>query len=649
MGKKLKKILSLFTIIGLILQLSLLSGLLIPTPVQAVTSVSGGGSIAIINGTGNYFLLSDLVLTSGASADFNSLTGITINFSGNIPGIELNFKTDGVSAISSGDVTIDLPTITPTSITIPVLTDSTSGDTVTVSGIQVKIATGTGEGIETLVVTTAGGQVVGENIQVDAISPAVPTGLVATPGDQKVDLVWQANTEPDLGGYKVKYGLTPDDYPNIIDVPAPANSKTISNLSNSILYYFVLSSYDLAGNESANSSFVTAMPVDTIAPITTLTTSPSLPNGENNWFKTLPTITLTPNEPGQTYYQWDSTSGIWILYSQPFVAPEGDRTLYYYSIDQASPPNQEEIRFQGIKVDINSPIGSVTINDGEEATKDPQVSLSISAYDLGASGIFEMMISQDESFDNDLWEDFTSSKLLDLGRKEGERKVYLKFKDKAGNQSEVTFDSIILDWTAPPVPTGFTLTPGDGKVTLSWDPMPQATEYVVRYRKEGGEGYSSILVVETGIEITRLDNNFSYEFGVASLDELGNQSEFAVDFATPGVFLPSPPEVSLAVAPTPAPIPLAPPAIGGREEEVVPAPIEEKKEEVKPEISPSPTPEEGKIKAGEEVPVTRNWTRLILSLAILVIAAGAGFGGYYGYQWWLKSRKPPLPPTEGRW
>src|SRR6185369_12575523 len=46
-----------------------------------------------------------------------------------------------------------------------------------------------------------------------------------------------------------------------------------------------------------------------LPPITTLTTNPASPNGANGWFITTPTVALTSNKPGTTFYRWDGLGG----------------------------------------------------------------------------------------------------------------------------------------------------------------------------------------------------------------------------------------------------------------------------------------------------------------------------------------------------
>ena len=86
--------------------------------------------------------------------------------------------------------------------------------------------------------------------------PAVqPT---ASPSTGSVTLQWNANTEPDLGGYKVYRATSSGSYgAAIATLPASATSYVASGLQTGVTYFFVISAFDTAGNESTRSAEVT--------------------------------------------------------------------------------------------------------------------------------------------------------------------------------------------------------------------------------------------------------------------------------------------------------------------------------------------------------------------------------------------------------
>lgn len=74
-------------------------------------------------------------------------------------------------------------------------------------------------------------------------------------------LSWNANTESDIAGYRIYYGTSvradgcpPGGYSNTIDVAKTATPNkpayTFKNLVNGTTYYFSITSYDQANNES---------------------------------------------------------------------------------------------------------------------------------------------------------------------------------------------------------------------------------------------------------------------------------------------------------------------------------------------------------------------------------------------------------------
>lgn len=89
-----------------------------------------------------------------------------------------------------------------------------------------------------------------------------------------VTLAWDANAESDLEGYGVYFqrvdsGLSYDLYGYVgVDELSDANSPTftVTGLQQGATYYFAVTAYDAAGNESAYSAPVCAQVGDVVTP-----------------------------------------------------------------------------------------------------------------------------------------------------------------------------------------------------------------------------------------------------------------------------------------------------------------------------------------------------------------------------------------------
>lgn len=70
---------------------------------------------------------------------------------------------------------------------------------------------------------------------------------------------WNPVAAPDLAGYRVYFGTTPGIYAQARGQGVDAGvgtSLTVGKLQSGVTYYFAVTSYDVAGNESAYSSEV---------------------------------------------------------------------------------------------------------------------------------------------------------------------------------------------------------------------------------------------------------------------------------------------------------------------------------------------------------------------------------------------------------
>src|SRR5881296_1937266 len=86
----------------------------------------------------------------------------------------------------------------------------------------------------------------------------------------QVTLAWDANTDPDLAGYKLYYGLSSGSYQSSVDV-GNVTSYTLSGLLDGRIYYFAATAYNLSVAESGFSNEVSKAIADVTSPIVSIT------------------------------------------------------------------------------------------------------------------------------------------------------------------------------------------------------------------------------------------------------------------------------------------------------------------------------------------------------------------------------------------
>jgi hypothetical protein len=95
----------------------------------------------------------------------------------------------------------------------------------------------------------------------DTTPPAPPTGLGATAGNASVALAWNANTEPDLAGYRVYRSTSSGGgYSDIGGGLISGTSFDDTGLTNGTTYYYVVRAQDTSGNVSGDSNEANATP-----------------------------------------------------------------------------------------------------------------------------------------------------------------------------------------------------------------------------------------------------------------------------------------------------------------------------------------------------------------------------------------------------
>ena len=93
--------------------------------------------------------------------------------------------------------------------------------------------------------------------------------LAAPASAAEINLIWDANAESDLAGYRVYLGAKAGGpYTRIAEVPSEVEPKFTYSVpgENEKTYFFVVTAYDVSGNESGYSNEVSVF-VDESAPL----------------------------------------------------------------------------------------------------------------------------------------------------------------------------------------------------------------------------------------------------------------------------------------------------------------------------------------------------------------------------------------------
>jgi hypothetical protein len=91
---------------------------------------------------------------------------------------------------------------------------------------------------------------------VDTFAPAAPKGLNAVASDGAINLIWEANVEPDIAGYYVLRGQPGAHLERITPMPVPEASFQDSHLPSGARFVYAVVAVDKAGNVSGQSNRV---------------------------------------------------------------------------------------------------------------------------------------------------------------------------------------------------------------------------------------------------------------------------------------------------------------------------------------------------------------------------------------------------------
>ena len=379
----------------------------------------------------------------------------------------------------------------------------------------------------------------------DLTPPAAPAALEATAGDGQVTLDWADNSEGDLASYSVKRATATGGPYTTIATGVIVSAHTDTGVTNGTTYYYVVSAVDDSGNESANSSEVSATPTDSVAPAA-------------------PTGLVATSGDGQVSLDWDDNAeGDLDGYSVKRATSSGgpystiatgvsvsaytdttvtNDTTYFYVVSVVDTSTNESANSSEVSATPADPTppaaptglvatagdGQVSLDWDDNAEGDldgysvKRATSSGGPYSTIATGV-SVSAYTDTTVTNDTTYFYVVS-AVDTSANE------------SADSSEVS--ATPTDTTPPAAPTGLVATAGDGQVSLDWDDNAEADldGYNMKRATSSGGPYSTIA---TGVSVsaytdTTVTNDTTYFYVVSAVDSSANESaESSEGSATP--------------------------------------------------------------------------------------------------------------------
>jgi fibronectin type 3 domain-containing protein len=353
--------------------------------------------------------------------------------------------------------------------------------------------------------------------------PIAPATLAATPGNGRVSLAWS----PSAGAarYKLMRATTPAG-PYSIAVSTPDLTFIDTTVANGTTYFYSIIAQNKAG-ESPSSPVAQAMPVAPPPPPVGLTATPG--NGRV-------TLSWTPVHGATCYTLRRSTdpAGPFAIVAGPPVPTCVDGgvmngTTYYYAVSALNSGGESP---PGTPVPA-LPVGAPPAPSGLAAyAGNGEVLLSWAAVP-GASCYAVRRAGTAEG----PWTDIAVPAVptyTDTGLANGVAAFYTVASQNAGGESAPCAAISAVPVSPPPSPTGLAASAGNTRVTLTWEPTPGASFYVLKRGTTPGGPHESVATPTgtTHVDLL-LTNNATYYYTLAAKNAGGESGPSAEVSATP--------------------------------------------------------------------------------------------------------------------
>jgi len=306
---------------------------------------------------------------------------------------------------------------------------------------------------------------------IDGTAPSNPTSITSSShtvytwsADNTISISWSGASDGSgsgVAGYSWSWDNSPSTIPGT-SVTGTGTSATSPALADGNNWYFHIRTKDIAGNWNSAAVHKGPFYIDANAP--TNPTSITSSSHQTSTWSNDPTIDISwsgasdGNGSGIAGYSWiwDNTSttipgttvmGTGNSTTSPTLPNANNWYFHIRTKDNVGNWNSSATHKGPFYIDVTNPSGTISINSGSTTTCLTNVTLTLNATD-NLSGVSKMQFCNDGvSWSN--WETYTTSKSWNLttnggNSSPGNKTVYAKFRDAAGNTSSTATDNIQL-------------------------------------------------------------------------------------------------------------------------------------------------------------------------------------------------------------
>jgi hypothetical protein len=296
-------------------------------------------------------------------------------------------------------------------------------------------------------------------------------------GDIQINVTFTSGTPHCAVAAVGKLGTANPDYVTVPTISGNRATALVPNLGGD----YAVTCLVISGLGGPCSYTYEAVIVDLTPPNSTLSVTPSKPNGKDGWYVTRPSLGLSANELNYTtYFRWDN--GTDVKYTGKFNAIEGEHELHYHSVDRAG--NVEAERSRAFKVDLTAPNTTAAVDptqpDGDNGWYVSAANISLSCDTPGANLSWS-------------WDDGPLTPYnLSVAMIEGVHRFNFHAEDAAGNMEVLRTLETKLDTAAPPIQAALRPAVPDGQngwyVKTPWLNLTseEAHHPVIFYRWDDG-------------------------------------------------------------------------------------------------------------------------------------------------------------------